>query len=865
MSNKINISDKKDSDKKKVTKKFGTFKGVFVPSTEAILGTVLFLILPGLVIDVGLLPMLAIVILAHTITFSTSFSISDCATNLNNIGGGGMYALSRRSLGRAFGGSIGIMLYFAQAFSIAFYCIGFVEPLQTIFLPVFQKIGIFALQNLQTVGTDLMIDSDKINILRQKQVLAAIVFFIFFIIVMVGADFTLKIQSVILVILFLSILTIFLSPIIGFNYQGKEVFLKGFSGLNLFGLRNWGGGSAMAIFFLAFTQFFPAVTGIDAGVGMSGDLKDPRKSLVWGTFLAIILTFIVYLGTSIVFAFIDKNILFERYEFNQSILGIPKTKQLTDLFGIANIFPFNIFGIMILMGILFATSSSALSCFMTAPRTAQSLAKDKILPKFLSFLEKDFKKNGNEPRFATLATFFIAFIVILIGDINTAAMIVGVCFLIVYGWVNVSAFLERISKNPTFRPTSKGHWAISLYGFLAALTAICLFSWKIGIAIIVSQFIIFQLILKFKSENKLEGVWWGVLFSLVSKGLVALKKVVQGTKNWRPIITTILFQGDRIPKTIDSVHFTDDILPNIKSQEDEKLLLQSYRKDGTNYVLSLDLDNIKDIKIKHFEIWQALVRTGYIAPVRITYLADRIASYQGLVNQNIIHSNIKENNFIPINSTNISTSIININDPTQAVLSIIQASNPGGIDSNSILLDYSKKINTVQIVDKILSQNKNVFILKNGSKLKKHENIDIWWRGEKNGNLMVLLAYIINNSVDVRLRKSYKIRIIRKLAENENADVARDEMSDLMKKARLTGDVLTLLYSSEPFHETLIHVSKNADLIMMGLPGDVSVMEGIGKFFKLDEMFFDKEINKYDDLPALLFVKSASLMNLIEE
>lgn len=68
--------------------------------------------------------MLGVIVLAHSVTFATSFSLSDCATNLNNIGGGGMYALSKRSLGKAFGGSIGIQLYLAQVACITIRPVG---------------------------------------------------------------------------------------------------------------------------------------------------------------------------------------------------------------------------------------------------------------------------------------------------------------------------------------------------------------------------------------------------------------------------------------------------------------------------------------------------------------------------------------------------------------------------------------------------------------------------------------------------------------------------------------------------------------------------------------------------------------------
>ena len=154
-------------------KKFGTFKGVFVPSSEAILGTVLFLLLPVLTADVGLIRMLMIIVLAHTVTVATMFSISDIATNLNTIGGGGMYALVKRSLGKAMGGSIGIQLFFAQAASIGFYSIGFAEPLHPILQPFLKDLPL-----LSGITPE--------DILFQKQILSSTIFLIFFIIVMFG-------------------------------------------------------------------------------------------------------------------------------------------------------------------------------------------------------------------------------------------------------------------------------------------------------------------------------------------------------------------------------------------------------------------------------------------------------------------------------------------------------------------------------------------------------------------------------------------------------------------------------------------------------------------------------------------------------
>lgn len=103
----------------KPAQKFGTLSGVFVPSVLAILGAVMYLIVPKVLWGVGLPKMIGIILLAHSITLATAFSISAIATNIS-VRGGGLYYLISRSLGRAFGGSMGIQLYFAQTIQLPF-------------------------------------------------------------------------------------------------------------------------------------------------------------------------------------------------------------------------------------------------------------------------------------------------------------------------------------------------------------------------------------------------------------------------------------------------------------------------------------------------------------------------------------------------------------------------------------------------------------------------------------------------------------------------------------------------------------------------------------------------------------------------
>ena len=74
---------------------FGTFAGVFTPTTLTILGVIMYIRQPWVVGNAGVAGALAIVLLSVVITLTTALSLSSITTNVR-IGSGG--AFSRRQL-----------------------------------------------------------------------------------------------------------------------------------------------------------------------------------------------------------------------------------------------------------------------------------------------------------------------------------------------------------------------------------------------------------------------------------------------------------------------------------------------------------------------------------------------------------------------------------------------------------------------------------------------------------------------------------------------------------------------------------------------------------------------------------------------
>lgn len=377
-----------------MTKKtFGTFAGVFTPTTLTILGVIMYIRQPWVVGNAGVVGALAITLLAVAITLTTALSLSSITTNVR-IGSGGAFSLISQSLGLEIGGAIGIPFYFAQSIAVAMYIFGFREGLQTLIIgvnPIILDILIFAL----VMG-----------------------------IAFISTSFAFKIQYVILGIIVLSLISIYGSLFINelnFNFEWFGTYPGS--------VENDFGGSS---FWIVFAVFFPAVTGVMAGANMSGDLTNPRKSIPYGTISSVILTTIIYV--SLIFV--------------ASMIATPE-----ELAKNYNVFIDKaLFGPIVLAGLLGATLSSALGSFVGAPRILLALGEKNILPKSKQLAK--LSKKG-EPVTAMLVTAFIVLFGISLRNLNTIAPLLTMFFMITYAMVNVVALVEQTLGLPSYRPTLK--------------------------------------------------------------------------------------------------------------------------------------------------------------------------------------------------------------------------------------------------------------------------------------------------------------------------------------------------------------------------------------------------------------------------
>lgn len=465
-------------------KSFGT-TAVFFTAIATILGAILFLRFGFAVGTLGFWGVIGVVLLGHMVTIPTALAISEIATN-KRVEGGGEYFIISRSFGLNIGATIGFALFISQAISVAFYIIAFTEAFEFFFRWMGQRFGFFLPR--QVISIPAMIG---LSILILKK----------------GSSVGMKTLYVVVVILIISLVLFFL---------GKTDY----SQTNTFSLMSPGKGD-MDQFFLVFAIIFPAFTGMTAGVGLSGDLKKPGKSIPLGTILATVTGMIVY------FFIIWKLTSSASLE----TLRDPENQLVMADIAIMG-------GLVIPLGLAASTFSSAIGSILVAPRTLQALAADRSFPsrRLNNFLGKGRGKNL-EPYNATLVTVVIALVFVLMGDVNQVARIISMFFMVTYGTLCLISFLHHFGSAPSYRPSFRSKWMISLLGFVASVWVMFKIDTLFAFGAYLIMIILYLLVNRYHRDRKgLESIFSNALFQMNRRLQVYLQQTRKssGNKEWRP-------------------------------------------------------------------------------------------------------------------------------------------------------------------------------------------------------------------------------------------------------------------------------------------------------------------------------------------
>ena len=719
---------------------FGTAP-VFLAAISTILGAILFLRFGYAVGSLGLWGTLLVILLGHAITIPTGLAIAEIATNLK-VKGGGEYFIISRSFGLSIGGAIGLALAISQIISIAFYMIAFAEAFTPLF-PYIEK------------------EFDFTPDVRMISLPAAILLIIF--ILTKGASLGVKILWVVASILAVSLIFFFL---------GGNSPAEGGTHINLFDKIQDGDS-----FFIVFAIVFPGFTGMTAGVGLSGDLKDPAKSIPLGTLAATISGMLIYILVILKLYF---NATPEELVNNQLIMS-----------------DISIWGPIIPIGLAAASLSSAIGSILIAPRTLQAIAMDGIFPfaGINNFLASGRGKE-NEPIKALFIVSAITIVFIIIGDINFVAKLISMFFMTTYGALCAISFLEHFAGNPSYRPTFRSKWYLSLIGAILSILIMLQMQPVYALLAFIVLYLTYRGIhSKNKDKQDLSTMFQNVLFQLTRKLHLEIQKRHETLPalSWRPSIITI---SNNTHKRLEAFSLTTWI--------------SDYYGFGSYYAYIqgfLEKENLDKVGIAKKELLKI------------------------------------------VQSSNSSVFVNTVISPsfTSAIAQVIQISGFSGLKNNTLLLEFeqnhSKELDDVMIGYKMAEVvSFNLLILRtSGHNFGYKSTLDVWITSKdyNNANLMVLLSYIIKGYKDWT-KTNIKIYVAFRKEEMKNEYNALTKVINDGRLPISKQNIIPLPYKDKL--ENLIHAkSQFSDLVIIGFKRNCIPENGesiFTKFPKIRDILF---------------------------
>ena len=564
-------------------KKLNTISGVFLPCIQAILNVILFLRLPSITAQAGVIQTTAIILACVTSTFITAISLSAIATN-GTIRQGGPYYVISRTLGLEVGGALGLLFYLGSTMACSMCVLGGVEAFllsirgdapvisdmtggalggsyesvdeivigdgltrrllleqnEVIMQQMEDLVHIIPASSIEYIVAEPEITYSSMEFMAETQNLSMLLVLILTIVVSTGCRSALKLSShVFLVLMLLSIFSACLGCLL-FASDGFTGDLQPYDKLswdNIYPRYEPDPNTGVTPTFMSLLAlFYPSVTGILAGSNNSENLADPAMSIPNGTLGAIISSTIIYIGFAWIFGTTIANQTLKSRKFIVAAIAYPSAT-------------------FVKIGVLVSVWGAALDYMSSATTMISAIAMDDSMP-ILNFIrrgqvssKKDdgTGKDGDQQvnKRALMLTWALVSLPTLAGNLDYITPLTTMCNLLMYAGINFSCFLLGSIQSPGFRPTFKyfNYW-ISLFGMVWCLTL----AFLIDTAMACLALAMFLVLLAYNHKMVEKRRDWGDVFDSVKYNVVTqtLQSLSHTTtsdlnaKNWRPQLLTFV-------------------------------------------------------------------------------------------------------------------------------------------------------------------------------------------------------------------------------------------------------------------------------------------------------------------------------------
>lgn len=713
-------------------------------SISTILGAILFLRFGYAVGHQGFIGVIGIILLGHMVTVPTAMAVAEIATN-QKVQGGGAYYIISRSFGLNIGAAIGITLFLSQAISTAFYVIAFSEAFDPLIRYLHYTFNI-PLIDKRWIG---LISMSLLSVLILSR----------------GANMGIKALYAVVALLFTSLLFFFLgkttSPEQPFELNAQ--------------IRD------PDDFFFVFTIVFPAFTGLIAGLGLSGDLRNPGRSIPRGTMLATFGGLMVYVLVAYKLA-----------------LSASPAELASDQLIMSKI---ALWGPIIPIGLAAASISSALGSIMVAPRTLQAIGMDRVFPgsRMNHWLARG-KEKDNEPVNGALVSIIIGFVFVAFGDIDFVAQIISMFFMVTYGAICLISLMEHFAADPSYRPTFRSRWYLSLIGAVTSFWLMFKMNAPYALLSLLIMGGIYAMVSGYKrQEMGLANLFRGVVFQMSRQLQILAQRADKEDLNehWRPF--TICISQD-------------------------------------TFMRRSAFDMLRWISLKYgFGTYIHYIKG---------FLTDETNQQSKEVLKKLINLAAGSKNRVYLD-TIISPSY------TSAIAQVIQLSGISGKGNNMILFEFSQ--NNPEALEEPLNTHDILYatgfdlcVLNTSYKgfgYKKQIHIWITPTDYDNANLMILLGYIILGHPE------WKDGIIKifSIYRRDEAEGKTEELRQLIREGRLPislGNINLISAEGKPVRDIIGDNSTDADLTIIGFRHEQVKTEGYRLF------------TGYDQLGNILFVSA---------